>query len=49
MRTPTTFVDCSMWRHQGVTTGKPSDGFGGFFAHPQRSKETSKETAAHVA
>jgi hypothetical protein len=48
MRTPTTFVDCSMWRHQGVTTGKRSD-TSRFFAHPQRGKETSKETAAHVA
>ena len=25
MRTPTTFVDCSMWRHRGVTSDKRSD------------------------
>ena len=48
MRTPTTFVDRSIWRHRGVSAGKRKRRFE-FFAHPQRSNETRKETAAHVA
>jgi hypothetical protein len=32
-----------MWRHQGVTTGKPSDGFGVFFAHRQAQQKPAKK------